>query len=318
MDSLAFVFPGQGSQSIGMLGDFTNNNQIVIDTFDEASEILAIDVKQLISNGPEELLNRTDYTQPVLLASSVALFRLWKKESNNMPILLAGHSLGEYSALVCAGSIQFADALRLVKKRGELMMQAVPAGIGAMAAILGMEQEEVITACLEITSEDNSKETVQAVNFNSPGQVVIAGHRNAVSATMELCKANGAKRAMPIAVSVPSHCSLMIPAAEQLKVTLQSITIKKPQIPVINNVDVAIVDTDENIIDALVRQLYSPVRWIETIQLMQQKNITQIIECGPGKILSGLTKRIDRSFSSLMTLDRNNFNKTLGVLNSNE
>lgn len=289
MGKTAFIFPGQGSQKLGMLSDL-GDQTMVRQTFQEASGALGYDLWELIQQGPAERLNQTDKTQPALLASGVALWRLWQQRGGARADLLAGHSLGEYSALVCAGVINLGDAARLVQTRGELMQSAVPAGTGGMAAILGLEDAQVIALCAEAANG----EVVSAVNFNAPGQVVIAGGADAVARAIELCKAAGGK-AMPLPVSVPSHCALMQPAADKLGELMQSIRFHAPEIPVINNVDVAEQKDVAEIRDALVRQLYSPVRWVETVQALSAAGVTHLYECGPGKVLAGLIKRIDRS-----------------------
>lgn len=289
-ENLAFVFPGQGSQTVGMLSDFAEND-IVQATFKEASDAIGYDMWQLISEDADGKLNQTDYTQPALLTASVAMYRLIQATSAVTPKAVAGHSLGEYSALVCAGVISLADAVVLVKKRGEFMQTSVPAGVGAMYAIIGLADEQIIQACADAAQG----EVVSAVNFNSPGQVVIAGHKAAVERAGELCKAAGAKRALPLPVSVPSHCALMKDAAEQLALELDKITFNTPTIDVINNVDVAIENSAEAIKTALVKQLYSPVRWTETVEALAQAGVENLIETGPGKVLQGLIKRIDKS-----------------------
>jgi [acyl-carrier-protein] S-malonyltransferase len=311
MKSLAFIFPGQGSQSIGMVKELYDNHSIIKDTISEASDILQFDLAKLMFDGPIEELNRTNYTQPALLACSVAIFRLWQQQSTVMPEIMAGHSLGEYSALVCAGVLDFADALKLVRERGNFMMQAVPEGTGAMAAIIGLDNSNVEKACIEAAEQ----QIVSAVNYNSPGQVVIAGNKDAVERAMVLCKEAGAKRALPLAVSVPSHCALMKPAALQLKDALTKVTLSKPSISVINNVNVALETASDDISDALVKQLYNPVRWAETIELMARLGVTTTIECGPGKVLTGLSKRIDKSITAMVTLDQNGLTKSLEALN---
>ena len=310
MNNLAFVFPGQGSQSVGMISDILSSNQLIKDTFDEASDVLSFDMTTLILEGPAEELNRTDYTQPALLATSVALFRLWQENSTQRPSILAGHSLGEYSALVCSGVFTFEDALKLVRLRGELMLEAVPLGTGAMAAILGLDDKSVEDICADTELD----QVVSAVNYNSPGQIVIAGNKEAVERAMVKCKEAGAKRALALPVSVPSHCKLMNSAAKKLAMEISKLSLSKPTIPVINNVDVCIETEVGKISDALVRQLYSPVRWTETIQLLIEKNITHVVECGPGKVLSGLNKRIDRNISALITTDLAGFNKSLEAI----
>ncbi|KGJ90065.1 ACP S-malonyltransferase [Colwellia psychrerythraea] len=293
-NKLAFVFPGQGSQTVAMLSDFAENS-IVQASFAEASKALGYDLWQLVAQGPAEKLNQTNFTQPALLTASVALWRLWQSESEVKPAIMAGHSLGEYSALVCAGVISLSDAAVLVEKRGELMQACVPEGVGAMAAVIGLADEDITSAC------DNAKEgqIVSAVNFNSPGQVVIAGHKEAVERAGELCKTAGAKRVLPLPVSVPSHCALMSDAADKLAIELESVTFNQPEIAVVNNVDVAEEVTGDAIKAALVKQLYSPVRWSETISLLASDGIEQVIEIGPGKVLQGLNKRINKSLKSV-------------------
>ena len=293
---LAFVFPGQGSQSVAMLSDFAEN-ETVQNTFKEASDALGYDLWQLIAQGPSEKLNQTNYTQPALLTASVALWRVWQDESNVMPSILAGHSLGEYSALVCSGVISLTDGVKLVEKRGEYMQACVPAGVGAMAAIIGLDDQAIIDACKQAQDSHQVKEVVAAVNFNSPGQVVIAGHKSAVERAGELCKASGAKRVLPLPVSVPSHCALMNDAADKLAIALEKITFNRPTINVVNNVDVAIETSSEAIKTALIKQLYSPVRWSETITQFGEQGITQMVEVGPGKVLQGLVKRINKAIS---------------------
>lgn len=297
---LAFVFPGQGSQAVAMLSDFSDNT-IVQKTFSEASDALGYDLWRLIAQGPAEQLNQTHITQPALLTASVALWRVWQAESDVIPSILAGHSLGEYSALVCAGVLSLTDGVKLVEKRGEYMQTCVPAGVGAMAAVIGLEDQAIIDACTQAQAD----EVVSAVNFNSPGQVVIAGHKAAVERAGELCKAAGAKRVLPLPVSVPSHCALMSDAADKLVADLENITFNTPTINVVNNVDVSIETSGEAIKAALVKQLYSPVRWSETVSQLGEQGITQMVEVGPGKVLQGLAKRINKSIScvSLNTLD---------------
>ncbi|KGJ92766.1 ACP S-malonyltransferase [Thalassotalea sp. ND16A] len=291
-NNLAFVFPGQGSQAVGMLADL-GDNEVVKATFASASSALGYDMWDLIQNDPEAKLNQTDYTQPALLTASVAVFRAWQAAGGATPSVLAGHSLGEYSALVCAGVLSLEDGVKLVEKRGQYMQQAVPAGVGAMYAIIGLADDAIISACGQAAGD----EVVSAVNFNSPGQVVIAGNKAAVERAGALCKEAGAKRALPLPVSVPSHCALMQPAAEKLASDLANIEFNAPQIPVVNNVDVATVSDASAIKDALVRQLYSPVRWTESVEHMASLGAEQLIEAGPGKVLSGLTKRINKQLS---------------------
>lgn len=301
---LAFIFPGQGSQAVAMLSDFAQND-IVQQAFKEASDTLGYDLWQLISQGPAEQLNQTNFTQPALLTASVALWRVWQSESDVMPSVFAGHSLGEYSALVCAGVLTLAQGVSLVEKRGEYMQACVPAGVGAMAAVIGLDDQAIIDAC----AKSQQEEVVAAVNFNSPGQVVIAGHKAAVERAGVLCKEAGAKRVLPLPVSVPSHCALMADAAQKLASDLESITFAQPEVDVVNNVDVNVETTDEGIKAALVKQLYSPVRWSETVTALGEQGVTQMVEVGPGKVLQGLVKRINKtitcvSFNSTDTLDK--------------
>lgn len=285
--SLAFVFPGQGSQSLGMLAELGAQQHVIIDTFAEASAALGYDLWALTQQGPEEQLNQTDKTQPAILAASVALWRLWQAEGGPRPAFVAGHSLGEYSALVAAGSLPFADAVKLVELRGQLMQQAVPAGQGGMAAILGLEDADVLAACAEAAQG----EVVSAVNFNAPGQVVIAGSAAAVERAIEACKAKGAKRAMALPVSVPSHCDLMRPAAERFAASVEAIAWQAPQIPLVQNVSAAVVAELDALKRDLLAQLYSPVRWVESMVALGDRGVTSLVECGPGKVLSGLNKR---------------------------
>lgn len=294
MSKFAVVFPGQGSQAVGMLAELGEQYEVVKTTFAEASEALGYDLWALVQNGPVEDLNETHRTQPALLAASVAIWRVWQEVGGEQPEMVAGHSLGEYSALVCAGVIDFKQAIKLVALRGELMQQAVPAGVGAMFAIIGLDDAAIAKAC-----EDAAQgEVVSPVNFNSPGQVVIAGNKAAVERAGELCKAAGAKRALPLPVSVPSHCALMKPAADKLAQALAEIDFNAPIVPVINNVDV-IAETDPSKIkDALVRQLYNPVRWTEGVVAMHEQGVENLLEFGPGKVLTGLTKRIVKALSA--------------------
>lgn len=294
MENIAFVFPGQGSQALGMLAELAEIQPIVEQTFNEASEVLGYDLWTLVQAGPVEVLNETDKTQPALLAASVAIWRAFVASDKSMPTMLAGHSLGEYSALVCAGVIDFKDAIKLVELRGQLMQQAVPLGTGAMYAIIGLDNDAIANVCVEAAQG----EVVSPVNFNSPGQVVIAGQKEAVERAAIGCKAAGAKMAIALPVSVPSHCALMKPAADKLAVALNDIKFNEPKITVINNVDVASPTSVTEIKDALVRQLYCPVRWSETVELMAEKGINKLVECGPGKVLTGLTKRINKSLSA--------------------
>jgi len=286
MNKFAFLFPGQGSQSVGMMNGF-GDSAIIRDTFTEASDILGLDFWSMVTE-PNEYINETTNTQPIMLIAGISTWRTWQNAMDNLPSVLAGHSLGEYTALVASGALSFADALPLVRFRAEVMQSAVPAGVGAMAAILGLD--DVIVR--EVCTEASQNEVLEAVNFNSPGQVVIAGNKAAVERGMELAKARGAKRALPLPVSVPSHCALMKPAAIKLAEYLKNVSLNSPKISVIQNVDVLSYQDVDKIKDALVRQLYSPVRWVETVQAIHTQGITQAAECGPGKVLAGLTKRI--------------------------
>ncbi|MHB9798903.1 ACP S-malonyltransferase [Pseudomonas sp. MT3] len=285
--SLAFVFPGQGSQSLGMLAELGAQHAIVRDTFAEASAALGYDLWALVQEGPEERLNQTDKTQPAILTASIALWRLWQAEGGVQPAYVAGHSLGEYSALVAAGSLAFADAVKLVERRGQLMQEAVPAGTGGMAAILGLEDADVLAACAEAAQG----EVVSAVNFNAPGQVVIAGAAKAVERAIEACKARGAKRAVALPVSVPSHCELMRPAAERFAEAVEAVQWQMPQIALVQNVTAQVPADLAALKRDLLAQLYSPVRWVESVQLLAEKGVTGLVECGPGKVLAGLNKR---------------------------
>ena len=300
MKKFAMVFPGQGSQTVGMLAELAGDYPIVQETFKQASEVLGYDLWQLVQEGPAEELNKTWQTQPALLTASVAVYRVWQQKYPELkPEVMAGHSLGEYSALVCAGVLDFQDAVKLVELRGKLMQQAVPEGTGAMYAIIGLDNEAIINAC----KQAEQGEVVSAVNFNSPGQVVIAGAKAAVERAAALCKEAGAKRALPLAVSVPSHCALMKPAADQLSVSLESITLKAPAVSVLNNVDVKAETDADAIRNALVRQLYSPVRWTETVEKMSHSGVEVLVEIGPGKVLNGLTKRIVDSLQATSVND---------------
>ena len=308
MSKTAFIFPGQGSQSLGMLADFADR-PAVKQTFQEASGALDLDLWAMAQEGPQELMNQTENTQPLLLTAGVALWRLWEQSGGPRPHFLAGHSLGEYTALSCAGVINLGDAVRLVRTRGQLMQQAVAEGEGKMAAVLGLDDDQVRAAC-EKAAEGS---VVEAVNFNAPGQVVIAGAADAVERAIAACKEAGAKRAMPLPVSVPSHCALMKPAADKLAETLNATNFHAAEIPVINNVDVVAETAPEQIRDALVRQLYSPVRWVETIQALGQQGVSNVYECGPGKVLCGLIKRIDREITASPLESGDAFDKALGL-----
>lgn len=290
---LSFIFPGQGSQSVGMMQGF-DSLPMVRDTFIEASDVLSQDIWQMVTAGTPEQLGLTVNTQPVMLAAGVASYRAWLGQHGQPPEIMAGHSLGEYSALVAAGALLFADALPLVRLRAEAMQDAVAEGVGAMAAILGLDDDVVRAVCAEAAQG----EVLEPVNFNSPGQVVIAGNKAAVERGMMLAREKGAKRALLLPVSVPSHCALMRPAAEQLAAYLESVTINPPQIPVLHNADVMAYSDPAQIRSALARQLYSPVRWVETVRAMAAQGITHVVECGPGKVLAGLSKRIDNNIQA--------------------
>lgn len=297
--SFAAVFPGQGSQSLGMLAALSEEHHVINQVFAEASEALNYDLWALVQSGPEARLNSTECTQPALLAAGVAVWRVWQSLNGPVPGYMAGHSLGEYTALVCAGAMDFKAAIKLVEFRGQAMQQAVPPGAGAMAAILGLEDEAVRQACAEAAQG----QVVQAVNFNSPGQVVIAGEKIAVERAIATCTAKGAKRAVLLPVSVPSHCELMKPAAEQLAARLANLPLKSPQIPVIHNVDVAPHTQPGDIRRVLKEQLYSPVRWAETVQFLAGQGVSKLVEFGPGRVLSGLTKRINKSVEAYPVYD---------------
>lgn len=288
--NLAIVFPGQGSQVVGMLADLYAEHDVVKQTFAEASEALGYDMADLVLNGPADKLNQTNFTQPALLTASIAVYRVWLAQGGTVPAYVAGHSLGEYSALVAAGVLAFQDAVKLVALRGEFMQSAVPEGVGAMSAIIGLDDALIATAC----EQSAQGEVVAPVNFNSPGQVVIAGHKAAVERAGEACKAAGAKRALPLPVSVPSHCALMKPAAERLAKQMEDVSFNAPVIKLINNVDVAVVTDVAAIKDALVRQLYCPVRWTESVEALAAQGVTNVLEFGPGKVLNGLIKRINK------------------------
>ncbi len=314
MTQFAFVFPGQGSQAIGMLNGFAGN-PVVQDTIAEASDALQMDLGKLISEGPKEDLDLTTNTQPVMLTAAVATYRAWIAAGGKQPAIVAGHSLGEYSALVAAGVIAFKDAVPLVRFRAQAMQSAVPVGQGGMAAILGLSDADVIAACVEAAAA--TSEVVEAVNFNAPAQVVIAGSKAAVERACELAKAKGAKRALPLPVSAPFHSSLLKPASDQLREYLANVSFSAPAITLINNVDVAIVTDPALIKDALVRQAASPVRWVETVNAIAASGITQLIECGPGKVLAGLTKRINGDLLGDAIYDQETMEKVLASLGSN-
>ena len=304
MKPFAFVFPGQGSQSVGML-DAWGDHPIVADTLREASDALGEDLGRLIHEGPKEALGLTTNTQPVMLVAGVAAWRVWRAEGGALPSTVAGHSLGEYSALVAAEALTLADAAPLVRFRAAAMQEAVPVGAGAMAAILGMDAERVKAGCAEAQAmfAAGSAEVVEAVNFNDPAQTVIAGSKAAVEKACEVLKANGAKRALPLPVSAPFHSSLMKPAAERLREKLAGIALAAPRMPLINNIDVSIESDADRIRDALYRQAFGPVRWVECVQAMRARDIDAIVECGPGKVLAGMTKRIDANIQGTALYD---------------
>lgn len=307
--TFAFVFPGQGSQSVGMLNAFADHPAVAA-TLAEASDALGQDIGKLIAEGPAEELNLTTNTQPVMLTAAVAVYRAWQAAGGPTPTVVAGHSLGEYSALVAAGAIAFKDAVPLVRFRAKAMQEAVPVGEGGMAAILGLSDDDVRAACAEASVAG----VVEAVNFNAPAQVVIAGAKAAVEKACEIAKAKGAKRALPLPVSAPFHSSLLKPASDRLREYLASVTVKAPVIPVINNVDVAVLNDPAAIKDALVRQAASPVRWVETVQKMKADGISRVVECGPGKVLAGLVKRIDGEIVGDAIFDPASLEAVLGQL----
>ncbi len=307
MTNVAIVFPGQGSQSVGMMTAWNEYQTIVESTYSQASEALGYDLWKIVSEGPESELNQTHITQPAMLCAGVACWSILQQSSDlAKPAMLAGHSLGEYTALVCAESLDLATAVQLVTKRGELMQSAVAVGEGSMAAIIGLDDKDVIQACANV-----SEGVVQAVNFNAPGQVVIAGNKHAVEVAMSNAKELGAKRALPLPVSVPSHCSLMREAAEALGEALDDINIAMPQIPVIHNQNAAVANSADEIRDLLIKQLYQPVKWVESVQTMHSKGIDTLVECGPGKVLAGLTRRIDKSMQGHAVFDAASLQKTI-------
>lgn len=309
--NLAFVFPGQGSQSVGMLTQLAASYPEVKQTFDKASFVLGRDLWDLVTNGTEDELNQTQNTQPAMLAAGVAVWEVWCQHSAVRPAWMAGHSLGEYTALVCSGALFFEDAVKLVEARARFMQEAVPAGVGAMAAILGLEEHQVIEICASVAET----EVVSAVNFNSPGQVVIAGHKAAVERAVAAAKEAGAKRAILLPVSVPSHCALMQSAADKLDEYMQDIALATPKMQLIHNVDVESHTAPEIIRNALKEQLYKPVRWVESIGRMHNKGVTTFVECGPGKVLTGLDKRIAKEAEHLAIYDPETLNKVLEQLN---
>ncbi len=297
--SLAFVFPGQGSQSVGMLNALAETHAQVKATFAEASAALGFDLWAVVANGPEDRLNQTEITQPAMLCAGVAVWRVWQLENGPQPVVMAGHSLGEYSALVCAGALDFSEAVKLVADRGRFMQQAVPAGQGGMAAIVGLEDDAVRALCQQAAQG----EVLSPVNFNSPGQVVIAGTAAAVTRAVEQAKGAGAKFAKQLPVSVPSHCALMHPAAERMRERLKQATIRSPRIPVLHNVHVQSETGPDAIREALVRQIESPVRWVETVRKMAADGVDKLVECGPGRVLTGLNKRIEKNTQTLPVYD---------------
>lgn len=305
--AIAFVFPGQGSQSVGMLKPLSESFPLVAETFAEASEALSYDLWAVAQNGPETELNRTEITQPAMLAAGVATWRVWREQGGVAPQVMAGHSLGEYTALVCAGALDYAETVALVAERGRLMQEAVPAGQGAMAAILGLDDATIEALCRDAAQG----QVVAAVNYNSPGQVVVAGDAAAVDRALALASEAGAKRAIKLAVSAPSHCALMRPAAERLAERLAGARVGTPAIPVINNADVEAPSDPDAIRSALARQLHSPVRWVETIRRMAGDGVDQVVECGPGKVLAGLNKRIERGMAAQPVYDSETLEKAL-------
>ena len=307
MTSFAYVFPGQGSQSVGMMSAWEDHQPVVAEVFNEASDVLGYDLWALVSKGPEARLNQTEMTQPAMLCAGVASWRIASVQPG-MPqaAMMAGHSLGEYSALVCAGSLELTAAVKLVAHRGQLMQSAVAAGDGSMAAIIGLADEDVLKACAAITDG-----VVEAVNFNAPGQVVIAGDTAAVEAAMAQAKELGARRALPLPVSVPSHCSLMKDAARQLAEELETQSIEMPQIPIVHNQSASVATSVDEIREHLQLQLYQPVKWVASVELMHARGITTLIECGPGKVLTGLTRRIEKSLQAFAVFDADSLDNTL-------
>ncbi|MBI3900189.1 MAG: ACP S-malonyltransferase [Gammaproteobacteria bacterium] len=308
--TLAFVFPGQGSQSVGMLHELAQAHTQVRDTFAEAAAALGFDLWSIVSNGPEERLNQTEITQPAMLSAGVATWRVWRAQGGAMPATMAGHSLGEYTALVCAGALDFTDAVRLVADRARYMQEAVPVGQGGMAAVLGLEDDAVRALCVQAAEGD----VLEAVNFNSPGQIVIAGTAAAIARAVVLAKEAGAKRALALPVSVPSHCALMAPAAARMAERFKSVNLRVPTVPVVHNVS-ARAEADVNAIrDALTRQIAAPVRWVETVEQITNNGARTFIECGPGKVLTGLNKRIRRELDCRAVYDSQSLQDTLAAL----
>jgi [acyl-carrier-protein] S-malonyltransferase len=310
-NNLAFVFPGQGSQKVGMLKELGDAHRIVLDTFAEASTVLEYDLWKLSQEGTQDELNLTERTQPLLLTSSVAIWRLWQEMEGPLPAQVAGHSLGEWSALVCAGALQFTDAVSIVRARGAYMQDAVPVGVGAMAAIIGLDDQAICSVC----ADSQSYGVVDAVNYNAPGQVVIAGEVKAVEQAMLLCKAAGAKRALPLPVSAPFHTSLMKPAAERLAGLVESTVFTAPLLPVVHNVNGQVASGVSLIKSLMLEQIYSPVRWVDCVLTLRERGAENLIECGPGRVLNGLSKRIDRELRSFATDDLDSLENALVSLN---
>lgn len=307
--SLAFVFPGQGSQSVGMLNALAQAYPSVEQTFAEASDALGRDLWQLVEQGPEEVLNQTENTQPAMLSAGVAVWRVWRGRGGALPVVMAGHSLGEYTALVCAGAIDFPDAVRLVADRARFMQSAVPAGQGGMAAVLGLDDTAVRALCIQAAEG----EVLEPVNFNSPGQVVVAGTAAAVQRAVAQAKAAGAKRAVALPVSVPSHCKLMEPAAQQMAARLREVNLRAPQVSVLHNAHVRAEQDPQAIREALVRQIAAPVRWVETVQAMAAQGVDKVVECGPGKVLAGLNKRIAEGITTWPVFDPASLDQALAA-----
>jgi [acyl-carrier-protein] S-malonyltransferase len=307
MSKLAFVFPGQGSQKIGMLAELAAQYSEIEETFNEASDTLGYDVWKMIQSGSQDDINLTERTQPILLASSVAIWRLWNAKGGSKPAQMAGHSLGEWSALVCSGVVNFADGLNIVRARGQYMQQAVPVGEGAMAAIIGLDDSIIIDACKNAAAA----EVVDAVNYNAPGQVVIAGSVAAVNRAIEICKQAGAKRALPLPVSAPFHTSLMKPAADQLAEIVNSVTFRRPTVSIVHNVHAREENNPDTIKSLMLEQIYSPVKWVDCVVQLKQNGAQVLIECGPGKVLSGLAKRIDRDLQAMATDSSADFDAAL-------
>lgn len=310
LKQLAFVFPGQGSQKVGMLAAAAERFSVVRDTFAEASDVLGYDLWKLVQEGPQEELNLTERTQPMLLTASVALWRVWNQQGGAQPSLMAGHSLGEFSALVCSDVINFGEAVNLVRLRGAYMQTAVPVGVGAMAAIIGLDDEAIVKACAEAADG----ECVSAVNFNSPGQVVIAGHASAVERAVAKCKEAGAKRAMPLPVSAPFHTALMRPAGERLAENIMAMEFRAPKVPVVHNVHAQTEQDPAKIKQLMIEQIHSPVQWTSCVEFMARAGVTTTVECGPGKVLSGLNKRVEKSLQTLALEDVEGLDEALAAV----